>query len=135
MQIGAVRMAHTIEPTAFPEATAVDDERIAFPPSDRIAHPSRVRIFRERTAIQKDLPENVVLLVKDKDHLRRLDDLPCKWHRGGGRHARRLASRRRTEFPMRIDALFQQRLGPWLDQDIFRLEIRHNVCEVARNHY
>src|SRR5207249_11188246 len=25
MQIGAVRMAHTIEPTAFPEATAVDD--------------------------------------------------------------------------------------------------------------
>src|SRR5437762_2067901 len=93
-----------------------------------------VYVDREWTAIQKDLPENVVLLVKDKDHLRRLDDLPRKRNRGGGRHARRLASRRGTEFPMRVDALFQQRPGPWLDQDIFRLEIGHDVCEIARNH-
>src|SRR5207249_11828668 len=38
VQIGAVRMAHTIEPTAFPESAAVDNERIAFPPSGRITH-------------------------------------------------------------------------------------------------
>ena len=35
---------------------------------------------------------------------------------------------------MGVDALFQQRHGPWLDQDIFRLEIGHDVCEIAR-HY
>src|SRR2546425_9414205 len=79
VQIGAVWMAHTIEPSAIPESFTVDNQRIAFPAADGVAHPSRVRVRRECTAIKKDLTVYSVLLVKNDDEIRRLDDLVRQW--------------------------------------------------------
>src|SRR2546422_5560993 len=128
-------MAHAIEPAALSEPAAVDNKRFAFPSADRIAHPSGVGIVREWPAIQEDLAENGVLLVKDNDDLRRLDDFPRKWNGGGGRHARRLALRRGAKFPLAVDALFEQRHGPGLDRGVTGLEVRHDVDEIARGDY
>src|SRR5207248_1755436 len=47
VQIGAVGMAHTIEPTAVPESRTVHNQRIALPPAGGITHPSRFRILGE----------------------------------------------------------------------------------------
>src|SRR5262249_8311137 len=135
VQMGAVRMAHAIEPAAIPESVTVHNQHIALPPADGIAHPSGVWILREWTVIKKDLAEHGVFLVKDDDEMRRLDDFIREGNRAGGRDARRLASRRRTEFPLAFDALFEQRHGPRLHRDIFRLEVRHNIYEIAGNHY
>src|SRR5262249_39600261 len=51
----------------------LDDERVAVPVTDGVAHPRRVRILRHLTAVEKDLAVGEILEEKD-DYDRRLDD-------------------------------------------------------------
>ena len=127
-------MAHTIEPSAIPESFTVDNQRIAFPAADGVAHPSRVRVRRECTAIKKDLTVYGVLLVKNDDEIRRLDDLVRQWNGADGRHAGRLASGNRVEFPLALQTLFEQRRAPRCHRNICRIEVGHDVHEIAGSH-
>ena len=100
----AVRMAHPIEPAPVVEANGVDDQRVARPRADRIAHPSRLRIRRQLAAIQENLAEHRVLLVEDDNQPRRLDDFVRKRDRAESRHPGRLAVRDRVVFALVLRA-------------------------------
>ena len=127
-------MAHAIEPAAIPESGTVDNQRIALPSADGIAHPSRIWIVRQWTTIKKDLPKYGVLLVKDDHEMRRLDDFVRQWNRAGSWDARRLALRTRAEFPVGFEALFKQRHCPRSHWNVIGIEVRHDVYEIARGH-
>src|SRR5207237_9063882 len=92
---------------------------------------SLVQILWERTASKKDLAVYGVLLVKDGDETRRLDDLVRQWNGANGRHAGRLASGNRVDFPLAFQALFEQRRGPRRHRNIGGVEVGHDVHEIA----
>ena len=77
----------------------VDDERVAVPASDRVAHPRLSR--RPRlcgAAVGRDRAERVAPLVEQHDETRRLHDLAGRSH---ARHAERFAVERRiVELPL-----------------------------------
>jgi len=73
-QLLGVRRAREIEPGAVLEPERLDDERVALPAADGIAHEARVRVFRQRAPVEEDLPVAHVLR-KDDQERRRLDEL------------------------------------------------------------
>ena len=50
-----------------------DDERVVLPSADRVAHEARMRIARQLSTVEKNLPMAQVLVEDGNDH-RRLDD-------------------------------------------------------------
>ena len=70
----AVRMAGEVEPRAVVETCGLDDERVAVPAADGVAHPCRVRIGRHLAAVEKDLAIGEIL-EQEHDQRRRLNDL------------------------------------------------------------
>ena len=73
------RVAHRAAPGVGPqivaEAAGFDDERVAFPVSDRIAVPRRIHVLRERPAVDEDLPVHRVHFVEQHQQLRRVHGL------------------------------------------------------------
>src|SRR4029453_15735233 len=86
VQLLGVRVAGKVEPELVVEADRVDDERVAFESSDRVAVPRRIGICRMRTAVHEDLPVAVDVALEQEEHVRgRLQDAP--WIRRLARHA------------------------------------------------
>ena len=71
----AMRMAAAIEPGLVVEAGGVNDQGVAFPETDRVSQPGRLRIFGKLAAIHEYLPKERHRLVQNHDEARRLDDL------------------------------------------------------------
>src|SRR2546428_8445247 len=69
-----MRMTAKVKPRGLFETHALDDEIIAFPPSDRIAHETRVGILRQLSPIHEDLTIGEVF-IQHHYHGRGLDDL------------------------------------------------------------
>ena len=59
------------------EVVRFHDQRVAFPPADRVAVPERLdaALRRQRPAVDVDVPQPVVRLVHDRDHAGVLHDL------------------------------------------------------------
>ena len=72
-------VAVPVEPCFLIEARGVDDERIAFPFPNRIPHVCGGNIGRVRASIHKDLPDRVIIFVKDNYFLGSLHKLKRKW--------------------------------------------------------
>src|SRR6185295_1560215 len=72
-----------IDPGAAVEPGGLHDQRVAFPASDRVAEPGRLRVSRVWTAIEEHLTERLVRrgLVQEDDQRGSLHDLE------GVRHA------------------------------------------------
>src|SRR5688500_17367834 len=62
-------MSGPVEPRAFLEANRVDDERVAVPSSNGVAHEARVRILWQRPSIHEDLP--IAHILREHDDERR----------------------------------------------------------------
>src|SRR5437762_1166770 len=68
-------MAGCVEPGPHVYADGIDDQGIAFPMSNRISHPSWVRILRQRTPVHVNLARRVENLRQHHDLPGRLNDL------------------------------------------------------------
>ena len=90
LQRFAVEVAGLVEPGLVAEAHRVDDQRVAFPPAARVAHPE-IEILHVRRAVQEHRPRGVGELVGDADVLRRLRDLERERQVGRARHAGHVA--------------------------------------------
>ena len=85
----AVEVAGAIEPALVVEAGDVDDQRLAFPTSDRLTHP---RVDRCRSwVLQIHVTRRPRILVGDEDRLRALEDLKRIRHVVRARHAGQVA--------------------------------------------
>src|SRR5213083_2147074 len=64
-----------------PQIVRLDNERVAFPSSDRVAVPPRCRfpVWGEAPAVGVDVSESVICFVQYGNQSRRLDDLPGFW--------------------------------------------------------
>ena len=70
-----MRMPGIVKPRLVIEPNRVRDEHIAFPLTNRIAKPGRIRYFGKPTSIRKDLAIVVELFVENEDHAGSLGDL------------------------------------------------------------
>src|SRR5262249_36185991 len=68
-----MRQASVVQPRAIVESCTLDNQRLPFPPADRVTHPRRVRITFKTTAVSKDLPIGQIL-VQDRDDRGALND-------------------------------------------------------------
>ena len=94
VQLIGVRMPRVVDPRRLVEADDVDDERVGFPPADRMPQIGRVEIvaLRVRAAVHVDLAPDVRRALERQDDallLRQLKDL----HRVRRRHQTRPAGR------------------------------------------
>ena len=65
-----------VEPAVVAEPHRLHHERVAFPPSHRVALPPRLRIVgRQRPAVEQDVPQAAVGLVGNQHLVAGLDDL------------------------------------------------------------
>ena len=100
-----------------------DYQRVSLPVSNRVAHPGRIGIFRQRAAVGKNLAKNGVIFVKDDDEIRRLND----FHREGANPDAGFRTWREASDAVRVPAkiilaLFVQGRGP--RPHLLRLEVR-----------
>src|SRR6266850_206896 len=60
------------------QVVRLDDQRVTFPPSDRVAVPPRCRfaLWGEDQAVRVDVAEPVIGFVQDRNQRRRLNNLP-----------------------------------------------------------
>ncbi len=93
MHLRAVEPAVGAQPAVLDQPGRVDDQRVAVPSSDRVAHPRPVGVFVVRAAVGRNRAERVAPLVEQHDEARRLHDLAGRPH---ARHAERLAVERRV---------------------------------------
>src|SRR4029079_7797069 len=89
LQLIAVEVAGPIEPGAVVEAGRLDDERLALPVADRLAHP---RIDGRWTRIlEVDVSHRARVLIREEDGARALQDLERLRHVVRARHAWQVA--------------------------------------------
>src|SRR5262249_5918003 len=99
------------------ESDRIHDERVAFPPCDRIAHPKRLQIFRMTAAVQKQLPITVhVAFIEDHDEFRRLNEF--LWERGNTRNSCRKAASLGVIFAQTSATLLVHSVGPGLKRNL-----------------
>src|ERR1051326_5539817 len=95
-------MAFRVDPRLVVEADGVDDERVAFPLADRIAHERRVQIRRMTASVGRDTANQMHVFVQDRDARRVLQDFDRKRRPERARNARRQAAPRRIVFAAMI---------------------------------
>src|SRR5687768_17510540 len=104
VQLFGMRRGAAIHPEALVEALGIDDQRVAFPPADRMAVVGRSEVLRMAAAIHINRPEGVRAAdIEDIDSIQlgQLDDLDAVRRHERARHARRLTPRVRLEL-MRV---------------------------------
>src|SRR2546423_14504080 len=104
MQLLGRRRAAPIHPEPLVVADGVDDERVAFPPADRVAVERRREGGRMRAAVHEDLAVRMRATdVEDEDafNLRQLDELDAVRREELAHEPRRLAARVRLELGLR----------------------------------
>src|SRR5215471_7444095 len=62
------------------ETDRVDHQRIAFPASNRVAHPCRVRVGLMRLAVERNDPERSGIFVHENQGVVVLNDLELVWN-------------------------------------------------------
>src|SRR5262245_28383740 len=72
-------MSCEVEPCPIVVAGGFDDQRVALPSTDRISHPGRVGILRQRTSVEKHLTRRRTF-VHDDEHVFRLNELGRQLH-------------------------------------------------------
>ena len=102
----AVRMAGVIEPGLVVERDRVDDECVALVPSDRVAHPCRVRVLA-MFGNHRDGPPNASKLIENVYHLWSLNYRKLPGIHVNARYAGRIA----VPLNRIVDAL-ESLLGP-----------------------
>src|SRR6516165_10910513 len=125
------RAAQLIQPRLAVETAGLDNQGVAVPSADGIAHPRRVQIALELAAIKEDLPPQIERFIKDRNEFRRLDDLPWGRRRVDFGDALGQAIGVRVFFGMgAVDALLEERFGPRLERNLARLEVGGQVTKV-----
>src|SRR5262245_5076109 len=109
MHVFGVRVTHRVEPALIVETDGIDHKRLALPFTRGIAHPSRFGILHRLTAVEEYLTENVVLLVKDQDQSRCLNNFVRERYGVKARQAARLAMRYRRVCAPILKPLHEQR--------------------------
>ena len=109
VELLGVRQPVAIHPESFVEAERVDDERVAFPPADRVAVVARHEGARMRTPVHVDRAQTVVGLVDDEDLLRRLDHLE------------------RLRVDMILERALRHAQAVWIVQSVFRCALSLKV--------
>src|SRR5690606_1881318 len=133
MQLLGVRQAAPIEPEPFVEAGAVDDERVAFPPADRVAVIARREVIGVRTPVHVDRAERVRTAdIEDVDSLLlgQIDELDAVRRQELPRGAGRLAAR--VRFELMDLAVVVKRLRPRLERHLFVIRDRIGNTEERR---
>ena len=125
----AGQAAH-VEPGLAVLSDRFDDERVAFPVADGVAHPGRLCVLRERAAIGEDLPVNRARLVQDDHHVRRLHDLEAVGDVVLLGDAGWPAAHAGMILPVVLDAFLVDRLRPGLQRHLAWLQIRGEIQEV-----
>src|SRR5262245_10559630 len=74
-QFLAVRMSRIVKPTLVVEAYSLGNKRIAFPFSDRVPKPTRIRFWRKGAAITENLSIVIELFVENDEHAWSLNQL------------------------------------------------------------
>ena len=124
-----LRMPADVEPPQVVETGGIDDQRVLFPVSDRVAQPRGIRILRKLPAIGEDGSVRTVRrLMEDHDQSRGLDN-PGHAAEIEERDADRQAARQRAVLPEVLDPLQAQGLGPGLN--VLRLQGLGDVVVVA----
>src|SRR4029453_11664495 len=123
-------MPSQIERCSIIETRGDDDERVSLPMPNRVAHPGWVGIFRERAAVGENLSKNSLILIKDHDEIRCLND----FHRKGKPRYTGLRAGRETPDPVGILAkiipsVARVRRGP--PPYLLRLEIRRDKDQIT----
>ena len=109
-------------------AVALDDQRVAFPASDRIAHPRGIGIWLERAAVHEDLAVHQVVVQQD-DERRRLDDAGHPVTRGQVDRPERQAQRLHAVLAELETALLVERIRP--GGHVAGLEVHGDVVVVV----
>src|SRR5262245_23177719 len=117
VQLFAMRHALAVQPRLVIEPDRVDDQNVAFPFRDRVAHPERLQIYGVPAAVQEQLPLAVhIAFIQNDDERRRLNELLRK-----GRNSRYSGGK---TMPLGIvlaqvsAALFKEGVGPWLQWNL-----------------
>ena len=131
VQLVRRRLADLIEPSLAVEAAGVDDERVAFPMTRRVAEPSRVRVRSELAAVEEDLAPERERFVHDDHEVGRLHELPRRRRRADPWHTLRQAVRVGVLARMRaVGALVGDLPRPRLERYVLRFQVRGDVAEV-----
>src|SRR6202790_506255 len=104
----------------------IDYQRVPLPMCNRVAHPGRIGIFGQRTAIRKKLAEQGLIFVKDYNEVWRLND----FYREAANRNSGFRTRRETMDSVRVPAivilaLLVQGRGP--RQHLLRLDVARDV--------
>ena len=119
-----------VEPGLAVLPDGLDDERVAFPPANGIAHPGRLRILRERPAVGEDLPVDGARFVQEQHQVRRLHDLEAIGNVVLLRNAGRPAARAGMILAVGLDPLLVDRLRPRLQRHVARFQVGGEVEQV-----
>src|SRR5579859_3475741 len=89
LEIAGVEVAGAVEPGGVQHAGDDDDQRVAFPVGDRLAHPAVDR--RGAGILELQIAHRARIFVGDQGGAFRLEDLERQGHVVGARHARQVA--------------------------------------------
>ncbi len=120
MKLGRVRYPFSSQPKLVVEPYAIDNERVAFPVTDRMSEPSRFDLRWVLAAIHVHYPPRVGRADADENDLLRvfeLDNLEAVWRMKHPWAAGRFAARVRVILGERSLAIVVCLARPWLKRD------------------
>src|SRR5580704_4478810 len=76
VQLIAVRMTESIEPSLIVETDRVDGQgRVTFPMGDRSSHPAEIRVGGNGASVDVEPPQPVIILIEHQDIFGSADEL------------------------------------------------------------